>query len=328
MDLRQLRCFVAAADLLNFTRAAEQLRVAQPALSRQIRSLEDELGLALLERDSRRVALTPAGAAFLGDAREILELAEAAETRVKRFQREARQPVRFGWPPTLAGRGIPRFVRRVAQLAPRLQLDLHDLSNREMIEGVRERSLDAALLPNVAVPKSELLVVESLGPMRFDVVFPADHAFARRRTLTVADLAAEELIAYERRGYADYWVLLRGLFAAAKRPLVVSAEADGGGTLMTSVASGQGVAIVAHTMRESPAPGLRFCALETAAPTFRLALMHHRDLPAKISQPLHEAAREIFPPPASSRRVPRPGSRHSGRGWRVPVAKKRPASPP
>jgi LysR family hca operon transcriptional activator len=92
--------------LLNFTRAAERLRVAQPALSRQIRSLEEELGLPLLERDSRRVALTPAGTVFLTDAREILEQVEAAESRIKRFHREARQTISFGYPPNLAGKDL------------------------------------------------------------------------------------------------------------------------------------------------------------------------------------------------------------------------------
>jgi DNA-binding transcriptional LysR family regulator len=294
MDIRQLRCFVAAAELLNFTRAAEKLRVAQPALSRQIRSLEEDLGLQLLERDSRRVALTPAGIVFLPDAREILEQVEAAESRIKRFHREARQTISFGYPPTLAGPGIPRFVRRVAELAPKFQLDLRDLSNREMLDGVRERTLDAALLPDAAVPRSELFVAEPLGPIRFDVVFPSGHALSRRRTIDVADLSHEDLIVYDRKAYADYWLLLRTVFTAAKRPLIVSAEVDGGGTLMASVASGQGVAIVAHTMRDSAGPGLAFRPLRGETSAFRLALVVHRDLPKRTAGWLRQACREIF----------------------------------
>lgn len=296
MDIRQLRCFVATADLLNFTRAAEELRIAQPALSRQIRSLEEDLGLRLLERDSRRVALTPAGSVFLTDAREILEHVEAAESRIKRFHRDARQKISFGYPPTLAGPGIPRLVRRVAELAPIFQLDLRDLSNREMLDGVRERTLDAALLPDAAVPRSELFVAELLGPIRFDVVFPSGHAFSRRRTVGVTDLSNEDLIAYDRKAYADYWLLLRTVFTAANRPLIVSVEVDGGGTLMASVASGQGVAIVAHTMRDSAVPGLEFRPMETDTPAFRLALVVHRDLPKRAAGCLRQACREIFDP--------------------------------
>jgi len=296
MDIRQLRCFVAAAELLNFTRAAERLRVAQPALSRQIRSLEDDLGLPLLERDSRRVALTPAGTAFLKDAREILEQVEAAESRIKRFHREARQRISFGYPPTLAGLGMPRLVRRVAELAPKYQLDLRDLSNREMLDGVRDRTLDAALLPDAALPRSELFVAEMLGSIRFDVALPSGHALVRQRTVEVADLSHEDLIAYDRKAYTDYWLLLRAVFTAAKRPLIVSAEVDGGDTLMASVASGQGVAIVAHTMRDSARPGLEFRPLSGSTAAFRLALVVHRDLPKRTATWLRHACREVFHP--------------------------------
>jgi DNA-binding transcriptional LysR family regulator len=165
-----------------------------------------------------------------------------------------------------------------------------------MLDGVRDRTLDAALLPDAAVPRSELFVSELLGPIRFDVVFPAGHALSRRRKVDVADLSHEDLIAYDRKAYTDYWLLLRAIFTAAKRPLIVSAEVDGGGTLMASVASGQGVAIVAHTMRDSAGPGLEFRPLGRNTPAFRLALVVHRDLPQRTAGWLRHACREIFIP--------------------------------
>jgi LysR family transcriptional regulator, benzoate and cis,cis-muconate-responsive activator of ben and cat genes len=293
MELRQLRCFAATAELLNFTRAAERLRVAQPALSRQIRSLEEELGISLLERDSRRVALTAAGAVFYEDVREILERVEAAESRIMRFHREAVQAFALGYAPSLSGPMVPRLIRRLAELAPRLRVDLRDATNAEMVDAVRDRSLDAALLPAASVPRGDQLTLVPLHQMRFSVALPAGHGLAGRRALKLADLVHENLIAYDRRQYADYWSLLSVLYTSAKLPLIVAAEVDSGSALMTSVLAGQGVAIVASTMADNAPSGILFRPLRAAAFDYRLALLHHRDLPARLSGPLRQVCLEL-----------------------------------
>jgi DNA-binding transcriptional LysR family regulator len=288
MELRQLRYFVSTAELLNFTRAAERHRIAQPALSRQIRSLEDELGVSLLERDSRRVALTAAGHVFLQDIREIMEQLEGAEARIKRFHREARTTLNLGFAPSLAGGHLPSVIKIMSERRPDLQIALHDLSNEEMITGIRERELDAALLPAAAVPRSELFTVWPLNRINFAVVFPPGHPLAGQKRVQVADLRQENLIAYDRRQYPDYWKLLREIYAHAKLPLIVSAEVDGGGSLLASVQSGQGVAIVSTTLGATASQAVQFRPLHPPAAA-RLALLHHRDLPTRTMVSLRDA---------------------------------------
>ncbi len=294
MELRQLRCFAATAELLNFTRAAERLRVAQPALSRQIRSLEAELGFPLLERDSRRVALTAAGIAFHEDVKEILERIEAAESRIKRFHRDARHPVTLGFAPTLSGAMIPHLIKRLAELAPRLRIELRDITNDEMVNSVRDRTLDAALVPTVAVPRNSVFELTLLQRVQFSIALPVGHKLAKRTFLKLSDLAHENLIAYDRRHYTDYWMLLRLLYTEAKLPLIVGAEVDSGSTLIASVRSGQGVAVVGSTMQRQELPGIAFRPLRTAAGEFQLALLHHRDLPLRVSKPLRDACVECL----------------------------------
>ncbi len=290
MELRQLRYFVTTAELLNFTRAAERHRVAQPALSRQIRSLEDEIGVSLLERDSRRVALTAAGHLFLQDIREILEQLEGAETRIKRFHREARQTLKLGFAPSLAGDQLPAIIQNLAERRPDLQIALHDLTNEDMITGIRDRELDAALLPAAAVPRSELFTVWPLNKINFAVAFPQGHQLTAQKRVQVKDLRRENLIAYDRRNYPDYWKLLQKIYTQAKMPLIVSIEVDGGGSLLASVQSGQGVAIVSANLQATAPKTVEFRPLHPA-PHARLALLHHRDLPTRTIVSLRDACR-------------------------------------
>ncbi len=292
VELRQLRYFAATAELLNFTRAAERLRVAQPALSRQIRSLEHELGVSLLERDSRRVALTPAGHLFLEDIREILEQLDGAETRIKRFKREARQILKLGFAPSLVGDRIPAIIQGLNATRPDLEIALHDLSNEDMLTGVRDRELDAALLPEPAVPRSEFFAVCPLHKIHHAVVFRQGHRLSALKRVPVAELSRENLIAFDRRHYPDYWKLLREIYGAASLPLIVSAEVDGGGSLLASVQAGQGVAIVASTLRLTAPAAVEFRPLHPPSATFRLALLHHRDLPVRTMTALRKACQQ------------------------------------
>src|SRR5215831_7023170 len=107
MELRHLRSFVAVAEELHFGRAAARVHIVQPALSRQIRALEDEMGLKLFERDRRRVALTPAGSAFLEEARVVLEQVVHAIETARRADRGELGSLRIAYVPAMASAGLP-----------------------------------------------------------------------------------------------------------------------------------------------------------------------------------------------------------------------------
>src|SRR5262245_33673728 len=118
MELRHLRSFVAVAEELHFGRAAARVHIVQPALSRQIRALEDEIGIKLLERDRRRVALTPAGSAFLDEARALLGQVARAVDAARRADRGELGTLRIGYVPAMVTTGLPEIVRRFRKRFP------------------------------------------------------------------------------------------------------------------------------------------------------------------------------------------------------------------
>src|SRR5881396_573738 len=137
MELRHLRYFVAAAEEQNVTRAAARLHVSQPPLSRQIRDLEDELGVALFEHGAKAVRLTEAGKAFLNEARAVLQRADDAVQMAKAVASGQRGEIHVGYAPSLTVEVLPRALRYFRESNPAVRVQLHDLSTQEMLRGLR-----------------------------------------------------------------------------------------------------------------------------------------------------------------------------------------------
>jgi DNA-binding transcriptional LysR family regulator len=190
LDLVKLRSFVAVAETLHFGRAAEQLHLAQPALSRQIQTLERHLGTPLLDRDRRSVSLTPAGRQLFEDAGPLLAAAEAARRRVQRAARGADRLVvgfRTGVLPTAA-------VRRFTAAHPEFTVDVIRLEWDEQEDAIRTGRVDIAF---VRRPIDERAI--RLTPLYAEprlVALPAEHPLARSATLTTRELAGERYLKY------------------------------------------------------------------------------------------------------------------------------------
>ena len=146
MELRHLRYFVAVAEELHFRRAADRLRVSQPAVSEQVRKLEEELGVQLLERTHRRVTLTRAGGRFLPEARRVLQLAERARRAAMNMGEKGNGRLRLGLLPDTVPAALPRTLGRFARATPGVEVVLETHPALELIERVRDRQLDAALI--------------------------------------------------------------------------------------------------------------------------------------------------------------------------------------
>src|ERR1041385_4436604 len=154
MELRHLRYFVAVAEELNFRRAAERLRLAQPALSSQIKSLEDELELRLLERTTRSVKLTHAGRVLLEEARAVLSAAAQAEQRARGAGHGLVGMLRVGVIAPAANAWLAGILRAFHQRFPGVQLSLFDLTSPEQLHRLHNGELDAGLLrPPVGFPE-------------------------------------------------------------------------------------------------------------------------------------------------------------------------------
>src|SRR2546428_351775 len=146
MELRHLRYFIGVAEEENVSRAALKLHLSQPALSRQIRDLEDELGFLLLERSAKSVRLTEAGRVFLPEARAVLQRVEDAVKSARAIATGVSGELHVGYAPSLTARILPQTLRAFQAELPNVRVRLHDLSTEEMLAGLREGKLQIAFM--------------------------------------------------------------------------------------------------------------------------------------------------------------------------------------
>ena len=266
MELRHLRYFVATAEEENVSRAALRLHMSQPALSRQIRDLEEEMGFALLERTARAVRLTDAGRVFLKEAREVLQRADAAVDKARLVATGGHADLQVGYAPTPAARVLPAALRRFQTRAPKIRVRLHDLSSGEMVAGLRHRRLDIAILVRPTRGMMRGLRFEELVRDEMCLAVMPTHALARRRFVTIAQVAREPLVAFSRKDYPEYYQLLGEILAGAGvKPRIVE-EHDSGASLIAAVEAGTGAAIASQSLACSAGPRLKLLAIKPPPP--------------------------------------------------------------
>ena len=191
-DLRQLRYFLAVAEELNFTRAAERLHIAQPPLSAAIRQMEEQLGVALLRRTSREVALTAAGRVLQERGRELLEHADAVYAAVREVERAPTGTLAVGVSPTARFRLAPTVLAACATRAPGVMLYLREEATGVLMHELRAGRLDLAL--GFCAPDDNALSRERLQDAPAVVHVPDGHPLAGRASVSLADLRDEPII--------------------------------------------------------------------------------------------------------------------------------------
>jgi LysR family transcriptional regulator, hydrogen peroxide-inducible genes activator len=195
MNLRALQYLLALAEVRHFSRAAELCHVSQPTLSTQIRKLEDELDVQLVERHPRQVMLTPVGEEIVARARSLLGEVEAIRAIARRSRDPHSGTVRIGIFPTLAPYLLPHVVPAIRKAFPRLTLRLYEEKTEDVIEMLGQGRLDAGLL---ALPVSEdWLHSRILFEEPFVLAVPEHHPLARREFIDMADLQDQELLLLE-----------------------------------------------------------------------------------------------------------------------------------
>jgi LysR family transcriptional regulator, benzoate and cis,cis-muconate-responsive activator of ben and cat genes len=261
MELRHLRYFVAAAEAENVSRAAVKLHVSQPALSRQIHDLEEELGFALFERSAKSVRLTEAGRAFLSEAGAVLQRVDHAVASARAIADGGQSELHVGYAPSPTVRILPATLRIFQAAMPKVRVRLHDLSTGEMLAGVREGRLQLvfSVRPNRAVMRG--LHFEELTREEMCLAVPRGHPLARARSLTVSQAAREALVAFSRKDYPEYHEYLERLFEPVKTKPRISGEHDSATSLIAAIESGAGVAVVPRSFSCSVGPRLKLIAL-------------------------------------------------------------------
>ena len=277
MELRHLRYFVAVAEELHFRRAAERLHVAQPAVSEQVRKLEDELGVRLFDRTQRKVSLTDAGTVLLTEARRVLRQAEAARLAARSAGDRPSIALRVGYIPSSLPAGILRALHRVATTMPDLQTTMEPGAGLELVEAVRAGELDAAVV-SLPVPTAGLRVT-TLGEERAVAVFPVGHPQAVSRHVRLEQIAPERMVVLPRdvdRPFYD--AVIGACHDAGISPTLIEMPDGQIERVLLAVASGAGMALLPECVSERYAgAGVRFVPLSQGGPVLATAIVSRRD---------------------------------------------------
>jgi len=262
MELRQLRYFVGVAEELSFTRAARKLRVAQPALSRQIRQLEDEVGVRLFERNHRNVALTHAGKTLLEEARGLLARTEHAIKVTRNTGRIAAGHLDVGYVWGLFHSLAPRNVAAFRNQFPDVTVNLLDITATAQAEALAKGELDLGFIGFAYEADAARLAKRCIGTCDFVVALPAKHPAARKPKVRLAGLAHELFIAISDTAYPGAARYIReGCERAGFRPRILQ-FAERGHTMLGLVAANCGIALVPEPLRALPHSGVVFRQLD------------------------------------------------------------------
>ena len=258
MELRHLRYFVAVAEDENVSRAAARLHVSQPAVSAQIRDLEDEIGFLLLARTAKSVSLTEAGRVFLRDARELLRGVDDAVKNARAIAAGGAQELHVGYSPTPTTRLLPPILRAFQQAMPNVHVKLHDWSNEQNLAALAEGKLHVAFTvhpPNSPPPRN--LRFEPLAREACRLAVSPGHPLARRRVVPLADAAREPFLSYSREEYPEYYKFLTDVFSTVKTKLRIIEEHDGFSGLIAAIEAGTGVALVGESFGVTAGPRVK-----------------------------------------------------------------------
>lgn len=258
MELRHLRYFVAVAEELSFTKAAQKLRLAQPSLTRQVRNLEDEIGVRLLDRSNNRVTLTEEGRRFLFDSKKLLAMCAESVAVVQRMNRGESSHLNIGYVANIHYGLLPATLGTFRKLCPRVALNLFDMTSAEQFQALDGRKIDLGFVGLRPALSGHDLLSECVMHDTILVALPASHPLAKQPKVKLADLAPQFFIGMSAKTDpgAPEW-LLETCQSAGFAPKILQ-EADGEPTVINFVANGLGVALMSEQITELPHEGVVF----------------------------------------------------------------------
>jgi LysR family hydrogen peroxide-inducible transcriptional activator len=300
MNLRDLKYLVALADHKHFGRAAAASFVSQPTLSTQIRKLEDELGVSLVERAPRKVMLTPAGRDIADRARRVIAEVEQMKEAARRSQDPEAGTVRLGLFPTLGPYLLPHVVPRIRERFPRLELLLVEEKSDVILAQLREGRLDAGLL---ALPvHDDQLHAEFLFEEPFVLAVPETHPLAKKESLSLKDLAHERLLLLE-DGHClrDQALDVCALAGTGERSGFQATSLE---TLRQMVAANVGVTLLPTLAVKPPvarSENIHLLGFRDSKPSRQIAMVWRRssamaDFLQQLAQVFQELPKELFTP--------------------------------
>jgi DNA-binding transcriptional LysR family regulator len=279
MEFHQLRYFVAAAEEMSISRAAERVHVSQPALSRQIALLEEEIGVLLFDRIRKRIHLTDAGGFFLVKARQLLCDAESGLQQVREQFGGVRRTLRLGFISPFLDDLVAPAVREFQQRHLNSKVSLFDLAPRAQLDRLRQHELDAAILGNIEDHERDQFSVKRLSRHRMAVVLPEGHALAGKKSIKLATLKNDE------------WISLSNAFFPGRREFLIEAcelagfipritsELDSLPMMLATIATSGGVGLIPGHAKKLPHGGCVILPLAAPVITTQLLLVLPKSSP-------------------------------------------------
>jgi DNA-binding transcriptional LysR family regulator len=291
MEFRQLQLFIAVAEELHFGRAAARIGMAQPPFSQQIRRLETELGVELLTRTSRRVALTAAGARLLEEARALLARRTDVVHAVRQAASGEEGTLRVGFAASSAFGVLPDIVSRFRKRFPKVKLELNDSETLEVTAALASGALDLAILRGPL--RHEGLTIERLLRERFVLALPARHPRARQQVIALSSLANEPFVLFPRHSAPGLHDLVTSMCLAAGFSPNIHQEASSWPSVVGMVEAGLGLTIAPASSRALCPKGVVFRALSGAPGLAELVVAFPGPRPSPAAQHFRVLAHEV-----------------------------------
>ena len=277
MELRHLRYFVSVAEALSFTKAAEKLHTAQPSLTRQIKNLEDELGVRLLHRTKQKVTLTDEGRSFLTDAKRLLALAAETVESVRRVHTGEVRALNIGYVSNLFYDLLPKTLETFHQTFPTIAVNLFDLSCGQQFPALEEGKLDLGFVGLHEPIARRGLEFRTIASYRCVVALPKDNPLTSQVTVSLKALAPMFFIGMSETSYPGYrdW-LIKSCERSAFTPKILQ-DVDLERKMIHAVAAGLGVAIVPEQLKRLEHEGVVFRPLNPMVMTEGCVAWRNRD---------------------------------------------------
>jgi DNA-binding transcriptional LysR family regulator len=272
MELRQIRSFLSVAETLHFGRTAELVHISQPALSLQIRALEEEIGARLLERNRRKTTLTAAGAAFRDDAAAALARLDQAIRNSRLAAQGKAGLLRIGFISTAGNELVPNIIRLFRDLNPQVEFSLRSIPTAPQLQMLRTGALDIGFLrlPIGEQPSLEVLPVHREP---FVLVVSASHRLAKRKRVRLREVSSERFVMYERDYAPGFHDLILGILRDAGFIPYVSQTGAEIATLISLVAAQMGVTILPASAVKHSVASVVACDIVGELPMSEIALV-------------------------------------------------------
>lgn len=275
LELRHLRYYAAVARELSFSRAAEQLHIAQPPLSRQIRTLEDELGAELIDRGSRPLRLTPAGRFFQTQALLMLDRMAEIQVATARIAGGKRTWYGLGFVPSTLYGALPEVIRRFREAQPAVELSLFEMTTVQQIDALKAGRIDVGF--GRLQIDDDAVIGELVREEPVVAALPANHRLLKHKQLTLAKLAAEPLLLYPAKPRPSYADQVLEIFRSRGLKPTIALETNEVQTAIGLVVAGLGYALVPKSVQALERAGVVYRPLSDEGVTTPIVMNRRRD---------------------------------------------------